>query len=222
MIALHCKRDISERVDGRAETIVERLKNLLPDSRIYCLNQVHEDHIVFAEDIHYGDIPQADGIISRNLDDVLCIRTADCVPILLWSDDPPLIAAVHAGWRGLSKNIVKKAILKIYDLGAGEIHVSIGPCIGVCCYEVGPDVVDALGTGTLVYKQNSMHIDLTGVALSQALEAGVERECVRVAGICTSCNPKEFFSYRRDGQMAGRNLSLIGGKSWLLPGLQVE
>jgi YfiH family protein len=221
MIALHCKRDISEGIDGSPESVVTRLKNLLPDSRIYCLNQVHEEHIVFAEDIHCGDIPEADGIISRNLDDVLCIRTADCVPVLLWMDDPPLIAAVHAGWRGLAKNIVEKVVQNMHALGAGEIHVSIGPCIGVCCYEVGPDVVNELGTETLVYKKKSMHIDLKNVVLSQVLEAGVGRELVHVVDICTSCNPKEFFSYRRDGHAAGRNLSIIGGKSWLLPGLQV-
>jgi YfiH family protein len=221
MIGLYCKRDISEGIDGSPETVVARLEDLLPESRIYCLNQVHEDNIVFAEDIHCSDIPEADGIISRNPDDVLCIRTADCVPVLLWTDDPPLIAAVHAGWRGLAKNIVKKAVRNIYALGAGEIYVSIGPCIGVCCYEVGPDVVNVLGTENLVYKKDSMHIDLKGVALSQALDAGVDRELVHAVDICTSCNPKEFFSYRRDGHAAGRNLSIIGGKSWLLQGLQV-
>lgn len=213
-------RDVTAGLDGKEDSVLARLTGLLPDAHIYCLNQVHGAKIVFAEDVASGDIPEADGIISRDPGDVLCIRTADCVPLLLWADAPPLIAAVHAGWKGLAKGIVKKAVHCMQTLGASQIHVSIGPSIGPCCYEVGADVVDALGRENMVYKNGSMFIDLTGAALSQAHEAGVGRHMVHTVRMCTSCHPGELFSYRRDGAAAGRNISLIGGKSWSLPGLQ--
>lgn len=220
MRGIHCTRDVSEGLDGSPDAIAGRLTDLLPGSRIYCLNQVHGDGIVFAHEISPGAVPEADGIISCNPEDVLCIRTADCVPVLLRSDDMPMIAAVHAGWRGLARGIVKKAVERMQALGATVIHVSIGPSIGACCYEVGSDVVDALGRETLQYRNHARYIDLQGVALSQACGAGVDRRMVHVVRLCTSCNPGEFFSYRRDGAAAGRNISVIGGKSWLLPGLQ--
>ena len=220
MKGVYCTRDVTEGLDGGPDSVAAMLRNLLPDAHVYCLNQVHSDAIVFAEDIAPGDIPEADGIISRDPGDVLCVRTADCVPVLLWDDSSPMIAAVHAGWRGLARGIVKKAVKSMEALGASGIHVSIGPCIGPCCYEVGPDVVDALGRQHLQYIKDSMYLDLAGIARSQALGAGVNRAGVSSVDVCTSCHPGKFFSYRRDGVLTGRNISLIGGGAWSLPGLQ--
>jgi len=221
MKGVYCTRDLTAGLDGSPDSVVAMLGDLLPESPVYCLNQVHSDGIVLARDIASGDIPEADGIISLDPGDVLCVRTADCVPVLLWGDNSSVFAAVHAGWRGLEKGIVIKAVHCMQTLGASGIHVSIGPCIGPCCYEVGPDVAAALGTEHLLHENDSLYLDLAGVTLSQALSAGVERSRIHSVDICTSCHQDEFFSYRRDGAAAGRNISLIGGESWSLPGLQV-
>lgn len=220
MIGVYCMREVTAGLDGSPETVAGMLENLLPNARVYCLNQVHSNGIVRAEDIAKGDIPEADGIISRNPSDVLCVRTADCVPVLLWNDAPTVIAAVHAGWRGIAQGIVKKAVNQMQKLGASVIHVSIGPCIGPCCYEVGQDVVDALGSEHLLHTNGTKYLDLAGIVISQALSAGVRRDRIHSVDLCTSCHPDKFFSYRRDGASTGRNISLIGGESWSLPGLQ--
>ncbi|HHO75926.1 MAG TPA: peptidoglycan editing factor PgeF [Deltaproteobacteria bacterium] len=222
MRGVYCTREISEGLSISPETVRARLRELLPGSRIYVLDQVHSDGIVLAQELAPDDIPSADGIISRDSDVVLCIRTADCVPVLLWVDDMPIIGAVHAGWRGLAKGIVKKGIEYMHSFGATKIHAGIGPCIGPCCYEVGRNVVDAIGTEEVIHAGHSMYLDLAGAALSQCLEAGLMNHMVHNVNVCTSCHPGQFFSYRRDGDAAGRNLSLIGGKSWSLPGLQAE
>lgn len=221
MIGVHCLKDFTCDLDGGPESVHTRLAGLLPDADVYCLKQVHGSEIVLARDEDPGVMPEADGIISLNPEDVLCIRTADCVPVLLWASSPDMIGAVHAGWRGLAKGIVKKAVHYMQELGACEIRASIGPCIGVCCYEVGMDVVDGIGREHLVTRNGSMFMDLAGVALSQACESGVARHMIHTVCMCTSCHPDKLFSYRRDGAGAGRNISLIGGKSWSLPGLQV-
>ncbi|MBN1635764.1 MAG: polyphenol oxidase family protein, partial [Deltaproteobacteria bacterium] len=129
-------------------------------------------------------------------------------------------AAIHAGWRGLAKKIVIKGIEMMQSLGARSIRISIGPAIGPCCYEVKRDVIDALAPASISIVKDSIYLDLWQEALKQAIEAGVQRDNIKITRLCTACNQDKFFSYRRDGNSAGRNISAIGGDSWLLPGLQ--
>jgi copper oxidase (laccase) domain-containing protein len=106
-------------------------------------------------------------------------------------------------------------------LGARDIRAGIGPSIGPCCYEVGREVLDALGAEPLVRADGSLMVDLREAARSQLLDSGLSGTAVEMHDLCTACNTDRFFSYRRQGQPAGRNLSLIGGESWSLPGLPV-
>jgi YfiH family protein len=163
--------------------------------------------------------PKADAIISTNLDDVLCIQTADCLPVLALDTKKPVMAAIHAGWKGLAKGIVKKTIVQMQNLGASNIRVSIGPGIGPCCFEVNMDVAKAIQAPCNM-QESRCHVDLWQVASTQAIEAGIDPHMIQTTKLCTRCNKKMFFSYRREGDPTGRMLSLIGGKSWLLPGLR--
>ncbi len=221
MKGVFCTREVSEGIDGRARSVHSMLTSALSGCDVYCLNQVHSDKIVIAEDISPGDIPEADAIISRNMDAVLCVRTADCVPVLAWSEEAHLIAAIHAGWRGLALRIVEKTISAMKDLGGGDIRAGIGPAIGRCCYEVRMDVVEALGVEPETDGKGSLFVDLPQVAASRLLKAGLSPHAIDMKTLCTSCHDDRFFSFRRQGEKAGRNISVIGGKSWLLPGLQV-
>jgi len=221
MRGVFCTKDLTCDIDGGPESVLTTLTGLIAGCDIFCLDQVHSDRIVLAQDIAPLEVPRADGIISLDPDAVLCVRTADCVPVLAWARNMPLNAVVHAGWRGLAQGIVTKCIRLMRDLGAEDIRVGIGPSIGPCCYEVGREVVDALGAKPLVGRKGSLTVDLRDVARTQLLNAGLSEGDVVVRDICTACNPDRFFSYRRQGMKAGRNISLIGGKSWSLPGLPV-
>jgi YfiH family protein len=221
MRGVFCTKDVSSGVEGGPGPVRSLLLGLLPGAEVFCLDQVHSGRVVLAEHVDPSMPPQADGIISRDPGAVLCIRTADCVPVLAWALDIPLNAAVHAGWRGLAQGIVTACIRAMHELGARDIRAAIGPFIGPCCYEVGPEVVDALGIEPLVDAQDRVRVDLGAVARRQLLSAGLEPEAVQAREICTACSPERFFSYRRQSGEAGRNLSLIGGKSWSLPGLPV-
>jgi polyphenol oxidase len=209
-------------MDGSPQTMASRLQKLMPGSRIFCLTQIHSDRIIRAEDTLPEDFREADGIISTNPADVLCIRTADCVPVLLWADDISLIGAVHAGWRGLAQDIVFKVVHLMKSIGAGQIHISIGPSIGPCCYKVGQEVVRALDAKPVEREDGTFSIDLTENASLQAIKAGIAGDRIHVVRMCTCCNPERFFSFRRDKEAAGRNISVIGGESWSLPGLRAE
>lgn len=221
MKGIFCTKEVSSGIDGKALAVRIMLEKKLEGCVVYTMDQVHSDRIVFAEDLNPGEIPEADAIISRNENNLLCIRTADCVPVLAWAEDTPLIAAIHAGWRGLALNIVEKCILAMRSLGGKDIRASIGPAIGKCCYVVKADVVEALHVEPETNGEGSLVVDLWQVAASGLERAGVGKSSINIKGLCTSCETERFFSYRRQGATAGRNISAIGGRSWSLPGLQV-
>jgi YfiH family protein len=146
-----------------------------------------------------GPIPEADGHITADPDLVLLVLVADCVPVALCG--PGGVAMLHCGWRGLAAGIVADGVAAIRATDA-----AVGPSIGSCCYEVGPEVIGAfagLGGGLA---SGSM-LDLPEVARRLLLDAGVER--VETAGLCTSCEPDLFFSHRRDGGRTGRQAGLV-------------
>lgn len=222
MQGIFCSRAVTEGVHRGPEAVWRHLRGLLPDSRAVCLAQVHGNRVVRAEEVPDGTFPEADGVVSADPSVVLCVRTADCVPVLMWADDAPVIAAVHAGWRGLALEIVPRAVEIMRECGAGLIHVALGPSIGPCCYEVGSEVVDALHTEPRRAVDGRIFVDLHGVAREQALKAGVAPGDIHRLQSCTCCRRETYFSHRRDGESTGRNISLIGGGPCSLPGLQAR
>jgi hypothetical protein len=122
--------------------------------------------------------------------------TADCLPIAVVRADggEPAIAVLHAGWRGLAEGVVEAGVRA---LGDGPLAAVVGPAVGPCCYEVGPEV-SALFDADLT---SDGMLDL-GTAGERALRrAGVEQ--VERVGQCTRCNPELFFSHRRSGPVRG-------------------
>jgi len=218
MHGVFCTREFTAGVMGEPRPVRELVQRVTLRGNIYLLTQVHGDRIVKACDD--TDLPEADGIISDNPDDMLGILTADCLPVLAWSDDPPLIGAMHAGWRSLAKGIIAKGVRRMQSLGARDIRLSLGPAIGPCCFEVGLDVAAEFQGATVRHEHGGHFLDLWEIAASQALAAGVAPHAVRSVRLCTMCQADLFFSYRREGYATGRNISLIGGSACSLPGLR--
>ncbi len=124
------------------------------------------------------------------------------------------VAAVHAGWRGTSANIVRKAIARMsaeYGSDPAQLHAGIGPAIGECCYEVGPEVIAKVREWVPgVAARGKAHINLPEVNRLQLLAAGVPAQNIDFGAPCTKCGPAELHSYRRDGAKAGRMIAAIG------------
>ncbi|MBQ8758951.1 MAG: laccase domain-containing protein [Clostridia bacterium] len=157
--------------------------------------------------------------------DALCVKTADCVPILLSSKDGKQVSAVHAGWRGTVLDIVTKAAEK-FDCPKEDILCAVGPCIGVCCYEVGEEVYEAVKS-LFSYKgmenlTDSMFrnvctcsacskkkANLSEINKALLIAFGIPEENIDVSGICTCCNEDEFFSHRKSGGFSGTFVSAI-------------
>ena len=140
-----------------------------------------------------------DGLWTDEPDLPVLALTADCLPIALVraNGEVPGVAVLHAGWRGLIGGIVAAGV----DTLGGSLQACVGPAIGPCCYEVGPDVAEpftaAFGAGVL----RGRNLDLW-FAAERALErAGVEQ--VERLDLCTACDPDLFFSHRRTGKPRG-------------------
>jgi YfiH family protein len=173
------------------------------------LRQIHSDIAVHAD--RPGCPAEGDALLSDTPGRIVAVKTADCVPILLADARHRAVAAVHAGWRGTASHIVQKTIDAMaarWNTRAADLYAAIGPAIGACCYEVGPEVAVQF-TGA----SERAHIDLAGANRRQLLAAGLDPDHISTAGLCTFCHPGEFHSFRRDREAAGRMYSFIGVKA---------
>lgn len=129
--------------------------------------------------------------------------TADCVPVAIARvDGIPALALLHAGWRGLLEGIVEAGAAALRTTGDSRLQGIVGPAIGPCCYEVGPEVAAPFAAcfgGDVV---RGAKLDLWSSAERALRAAGVER--VERVDLCTACNPELFFSHRRDRGLTGR------------------
>jgi polyphenol oxidase len=192
--------------------------------RAFC--RIHQVHGVAVEVLHPG-LPadssvKADALISNDPTRSASMRTADCVPILISTADGRVVAAVHAGWRGLAAGVIASAMEAMRNLDRSEepsgIAAAVGPCIGFDAYEVGPEVASAFATlngladGRLLcpVAHGKHHLDLAGVATAQLVQAGVSPERIDRTDRCTFRDADEFFSHRRTRGLTGRMASIIG------------
>jgi YfiH family protein len=174
---------------------------------------------------------------------LLAIQTADCVPILLADTKKRAVAAIHAGWRGTLARIAEKTVGEMrqrFGSDPKNIVAALGPAIGGCCYEVGPDLVtkfasqfadadsyfDELRTGDepnpLQWLNmmppghqpppKNVRLDLPRANKSQLISAGLTDENIFLSALCTACHTDLLFSYRKQGPCSGRLLSVVGMK----------
>jgi purine-nucleoside/S-methyl-5'-thioadenosine phosphorylase / adenosine deaminase len=177
------------------------------------LRQVHGTGVFDADAARApaGAEPEADAAVTRAANVVLAILTADCLPVLLCADDGSVVAAAHAGWRGLAGGVVESAVAAL-GVTPERVLAWLGPCIGAASYEVGADVRNAFvredaGAGAAFVPTRPGHwlCDLVALARRRLARAGVTR--VQGGGFDTFTDPR-FPSYRRDGR-TGRFASLI-------------
>lgn len=162
--------------------------------------------------------PAADALITRHPGILLSIRVADCVPILLADRHRRAVAAIHAGWRGITGCVIAATVAALqqrHGIAPHDLVAAIGPCIGVAQFEVGPEVAaefEQRGLGLVVHRFGGPkpHIDLSGAAAYQVGKAGLREDSVNSLSLCTQARADEFFSHRRDQGVTGRMAALIG------------
>jgi YfiH family protein len=175
------------------------------------VRQVHGTRVVA------GPVPtppgqEADGVISVTPGVAACVAVADCVPILLARPDGSAVAALHAGWRGTLARVAAEGVNALAAGGDGSAPLAvIGPSIGPCCYQVSEDLAAqftaAFGPRVVQRGARGPCLDLWFANERALRDAGVTR--VARLGRCTACEPRIFFSHRRDGGRTGRMVGFI-------------
>jgi len=219
-LALHTGEDKQKIILNR-----KKLQKLLQNNKklhFIVANQTHSSNVKVINrqktrgwDSIDDVVENCDAFICNKKGIMLCILTADCVPILLYDPVKDVVGAVHAGWRGTKENIVQKTILKMgeeFGSDSRDIIAGIAPSIGSCCYEVGKEVAQEFFhiPKALNKKRDKYMLDLPYINLHQILNSGVKKENIEMSGICTACHTDIFFSYRKENGCSGRFMSIIG------------
>jgi polyphenol oxidase len=181
-------------------------KTAAPPENLAAIKQVHSADVLVA--LELGLNGTGDALISRMEGIVAGVRTADCLPILLVDPIRRAVGAVHAGWRGTVQNITANAVAAMsaqFGTNPRDLEAGIGPGIAFCCFEVGPEVAREFGRWD---SESKTHLDLQKANLEKLHSAGLRT--IHVADLCTFCGVQQFFSYRREGEKAGRMMSYVG------------
>ena len=187
----------------------QRLNPWLPSEPIW-LRQVHGTDVVYADQA--SCLPQADAAVARTANAVCTVMTADCLPLLLCDRAGTVVAAVHAGWRGLLAGVIEAAIQHM-KVPAIDILVWLGPAIGPEAFEVGSEVRDAFIALDIATEKAFIPngdakwlADIYLLARIRLQRQGIMS--IHGGDLCTYKDARRFFSYRRDG-VTGRMASMI-------------
>jgi YfiH family protein len=216
-LALHTQENSKEIIKNR-----NYFKKYFPHTQFIVAKQTHSDNICIVSKIAElgwksldNAIENSDALITNKPKVMLTILTADCVPILLFDPIEKVIAAVHAGWKGTEQEILFKTVKKMeetFGTKPKNILAGIAPSIGKCCYEVDWDVAQHFKNIENAYdkKEEKYMLDLPHINKLQLLNADLKKENIEMSNICTACNVKHYFSYRKENGCSGRFMSMIG------------
>ncbi len=216
--------NLSYSVNDDADS-VKKNRLLLADSmglnadRLLFPKQVHGDKVFLvnsktdfahSSELLYG----VDAMITKDPGVCLCIKAADCVPILFYDPEHRAIGVAHAGWRGTVARIAVKTIKAMkehFGTSYSDVLIGIGPSIGPKHYEVGEELItDVKKTFSFSAEiittnaEGKFCFDLWKANMLQLFKQGVPKDNIQVAGLCTWENYNDFYSHRRSGGKTGR------------------
>ena len=202
------------------------------DENLPCpIVQMHQVHDVKVAVVDRGDLTRDeldgyDAMITNLPGVTIGVRTADCIPVLLYDPVKKAAAAIHSGWRGTVSKIIGKTVIKMqstYASQPSDILAFIGPGICVDCFQVGEEValkfketgfdINSLwsfrGPKTGNGMEGGHHIDLKEVCRQTLVESGLKNENIQITGLCTYDDNDLLYSARKEGIECGRNITYI-------------
>ncbi len=216
------EKDGYEKVEAKRRKVVLGKLFGFDHARLVIARQVHGDGVLVIDesiDRNRDILSQLSGAkgdaIVTTLDGIaLGVLTADCLPVIFFDPLVRAAAVVHAGWQGTSKCVTGKTIEVLknrFGSNPEDVIAAMGPAIGPCCYEIKDDVANRFANmdGAILADNGIKLLDLKRANLLQMLEYGIKEEHISISDICTSCKTDLFFSFRKEGEAAGRQLSFI-------------
>lgn len=207
--------DAPDHIVEESRRIVANEFSVTPE-RLVIPRQTHSSAVAVIDDT-YPDInlDGIDAMVTRRNDIVLCINTADCVPVVLCDPIAGVLGIAHSGWRGTVSRISALTIDEMCRQGAlpQHIHAVMGPCICPDCFEVGKEVASIFKeefpfvSGIVMSGPGKPHVDLPEAIRVTLIEAGLPTGYITMPPACSHCNPALYFSARRLGIKSGRTLT---------------
>lgn len=185
--------------------------------QLACLNQTHgNDGMIIKDHIPAFEI-DGDYLITAQPSVGIGVMTADCLPIIIYDQKKHVGAIVHAGWRGTIERITQEVITKLCEKFCTEkkdLQIFFGPSAKACCYEVTFEFLQNLknfpyADAVIKKNGNKLYLDVPQLNALQLQEAGIQKSAIsHEYNLCTICDHR-FYSYRRQGEAAGRQISII-------------
>lgn len=212
---LRSKENIDEVVSKNFEAVCEYLK--MDRKNLISPSQTHSANIEFAKE-GINNYPETDALILTNYEQAVYLNFADCVPVILYDKKFNIGAVAHAGWRSTASSIVPKAVNKMIEYSNSlpeNIYAVIGPAIGICCYNVGDEVINGIkntvddSSNLFRFDNGKVFVDLKQTNAKQLIELGVPPQNIDICPYCTSCMNDVFFSYRKENGTTSRHSAVI-------------
>ena len=185
-----------------------------PDLPIVRATQVHGPRVVVVSEAPppgaVVDAGECDALVTRLAGVGIVVQTADCVPVILVASDA--VGVVHAGWRGAAAGVARAAAEAFLALtrDPDSARAWMGPAIGPCCYEVGPEVADRFAPEILrPADAGKFRLDLPSAVRVDLAASGIRPDRIMQPNGCTMCGGERYASYRRDRERAGRMIALV-------------
>lgn len=210
--SFHCVPSEKNLVD------IEPFKSVTQKINVPRLSALNQTHSTKGTQIHNEDISftiEGDYLVTNQLHIGLGVLTADCVPVILYDAKNHAISAVHAGWRGTVAGIVSKAfehMNTVFNTRSADVQLFIGPSAKDCCYQVQEDFVQYISsdylTHVMIKKDEHWYFDTVQLIKLQMQKAGISPAFInKNFNFCTICDHR-FFSHRRQGVNAGRQITI--------------
>lgn len=202
--------DSENKVEENRDTFFSKIGLNL--SSVVIQKQVHSDKINIIDE--YNSDITGDALITNKINLGLAISTADCTNTYLYDSLNKIIAAVHSGWAGTEKQILKKTIIEMKDkfgTNPKNVYAYFGPSICQNNYQVGSEFLSKFNDKYLDLIEGKYYLDLKSLNYDMLLDEGIPEEQIEVSEICSFGN-KKYHSYRRDKENSGRALGVIALK----------
>lgn len=194
---------------------ISSVKDLDLTYPLFLPHQIHSDEMVYIDENNINQKIDADACITDKRNLAIGVKTADCVPILIYDRTRKVVGAVHSGWKGTVKKIAYKTVIsmiKKFSSNPSDIHAVIGPAICGRCYGVKEDVFNIFLKEfgkDLVFKKSAEHyfIDLKTLNRDILINAGIKKENIYIIPYCTSCSNDEYHSFRKNKNTSSFQIS---------------
>lgn len=187
------------------------------------MGQIHSNEVknISGKDVK-SKIDNCDGLVLCSSDKSLAILTADCLPIILFDAENEIVAALHAGYKGITLGILNEAITQMVNSGASvkQIELYVGPAIGICCYNIDTTREEEFTSvfphahTALEKRSGKIYISLQRIIKNEAQLLGIPTQNITISPLCTKCHDLHF-SFRQEvklygaQQVSGLNVTVV-------------